>query len=95
MSSKKNILLTSTLLIATLGSAQALADPTCTKQDKSEWLDFNLAKQQVIDMGYKIKKFKKTSTNCYELYGYDSQNKRVEIYFDPTNLEKVKEETDD
>ncbi|WP_205380566.1 PepSY domain-containing protein, partial [Vibrio cholerae] len=46
------------------------------------------------DMGYKIKVFKITKTSCYELYGHDQEGKRVEIYFNPTNMEKVKEEKD-
>lgn len=46
-------------------------------------------------MGYKIKVFKKTKTSCYELYGYNKDNKRVEIYFNPTDMSKVKEEMDD
>lgn len=46
-------------------------------------------------MGYKIKKFKTTKTSCYELYGYDAENKRVEIYFNPVDMSKVKEEKDD
>ncbi len=91
----KKLLLTSALIATATTSAQAFADPTCTQQDKSEWMDFVQAKQQVVDMGYKIKKFKKTKTNCYELYGYDSEGKRVEIYFNPINLDKVKEEIDD
>lgn len=93
--SVKKLLISTALIASAVTSAQALADPTCTKQDKSEWLDFDQAKQQVVDMGYKIKKFKKTKTNCYELYGYDSEGKRVEIYFNPVNLDKVKEEIDD
>lgn len=93
--SVKKLLISTALIASAFTSAQALADPTCTKQDKSEWLEFDQAKQQVIDMGYKIKKFKKTKTNCYELYGTNSEGKRVEIYFNPVNLDKVKEEIDD
>jgi hypothetical protein len=48
-----------------------------------------------MDQGYSIKKFKTTDTGCYELYGKDAQGKRVEIYYDPTNLKVVKEEKDD
>jgi hypothetical protein len=92
--SKKHTLIASTTLFTALTSAQVLADPTCTKQDKKEWLDFGQAKQQIIDMGYKIKNFKETNTGCYELYGFDNEGKHVEIYFNPVNLNKVKEEID-
>lgn len=42
--------------------------------------------------GYKIKKFKVTSGNCYEVYGWDKDGKKVEIYYNPITGEKVKEE---
>jgi len=80
-------------LLAT--SSLAFADPTCTKEPESKWMSFDLAKQQVQDMGYKIKKFQKTGTGCYELYGYDVKGQRAEIYFNPVDMSKVKEEEDD
>lgn len=84
------------LLIVTLtASSAALADPTCTSEPESSWMPFEQAKQQVLDMGYSIKKFKTTKTSCYELYGYDAEKHRVEIYFNPVDMSKVKEEKDD
>ncbi|ENM5814754.1 PepSY domain-containing protein [Vibrio mimicus] len=82
--------------ITSLGlvSAAAFADPTCTKEPESSWIPFEQAQQQVEEMDYKIKVFKVTKTGCYELYGHDKDSKRVEIYFNPTNMEKVKEEKD-
>ncbi|MBY7895995.1 PepSY domain-containing protein [Vibrio fluvialis] len=84
------------LLVAAMAvSSAAFADPTGTTEPESSWMPFDQAKQQVLDMGYKIKKFKTTKTSCYELYGYDAENKRVEIYFNPVDMSKVKEEKDD
>ncbi len=80
-------------LLAT--SSFVFADPTCTKEPESKWMSFDQAKQQVMDMGYKIKKFKKTKTGCYELYGHNAEGKRTEIYFNPVDMSKVKEEQDD
>ncbi len=86
----------SLLAVAALGTAfSAMADPTCTKEPESNWMSMDDAKAQVEAMGYKIKVFKKTDTGCYELYGHTSDGKRAEIYFDPTNMTKVKEEIDD
>ncbi|MDF2185265.1 PepSY domain-containing protein [Grimontia hollisae] len=86
----------SLLAAAVLGTAfSATADPTCTQEPESNWMGMDHAKEQVEAMGYKIKVFKKTDTGCYELYGYTSDGKRVEIYFDPTDMKKVKEEIDD
>jgi len=33
--------------------------------------------------------------HCYEIYGWDKEKRKVEIYFDPTDLKKVKEEIDE
>ncbi|WP_432451947.1 MULTISPECIES: PepSY domain-containing protein [unclassified Agarivorans] len=88
----------STQLIACILAATsfvALADPTCTQQPESTWIPIEQAQQRVEEMGYKIKVFKRTHTSCYELYGHTKQGKRAEIYFNPTNMEKVKEEIDD
>jgi hypothetical protein len=51
-------------------------------------------KQKIADMGYKIKEFKTTDGSCYEIYGWDRQERRVEIYFNPVNGEIVKQEID-
>ncbi|MDH2433460.1 hypothetical protein WH50_13815 [Pokkaliibacter plantistimulans] len=70
----------------------AMADPQCTKAPQDKWMDQAVAKQKIEDMGYKIKTFKVTKTHCYEIYGHDAAGKKVEIYFNPENLDKVKEE---
>ncbi|HDX8366186.1 PepSY domain-containing protein [Aeromonas dhakensis] len=87
--------LTPLLLLIPLLSGAALADPQCTQADKSKWMSEVDAQQQIKAMGYDIKKFKVTETNCYEIYGWDKEKRKVEIYFDPTDLKKVKEEIDE
>ena len=42
-----------------------------------------------------IKTFKVSKGKCYEIYGMDKNGKKVEIYFNPTDLKKVKEEIDE
>ncbi|MFP8966778.1 PepSY domain-containing protein [Pokkaliibacter sp. CJK22405] len=88
-------LLQSTLALTLLGAALgnvALADPTCTDAPKDKWMTQDAAKAKIQEMGYSIKKFKETKTGCYELYGKSAEGKRVEIYFDPVTMNKVKEE---
>lgn len=91
----KKIALASLPLLAAVASGYVQASPQCTQADASTWIPEAQAQQQIQDMGYRIKKFKVTSKGCYEIYGWDGQDKRVEIYFDPTDLSKVKEEIDD
>ena len=80
--------------ITTLALAFAsCSKPTqCTSEDQSKWQDQEAFKQQLISEGYKINKFKVTEGNCYEIYGWDKEEKKVEIYFNPVDGSKVKEE---
>jgi hypothetical protein len=51
-------------------------------------------KAKLEQQGYKIKTFKVTKGNCYEIYGHDKDGKKVEIYFDTKTLEVVKAEVE-
>ncbi|MFG6158862.1 PepSY domain-containing protein [Halomonas sp. 1390] len=75
-------------------SLTALAGPTCTEAPQEEWMSEEAMQQQIADMGYEIKEFKTTDGNCYEIYGWDDQERRVEIYFNPVDGSIVKQEID-
>lgn len=65
-------------------ASPALAGPKCTEEPKSAWLTEEAMKGKIAAMGYKdIKVFKTTSGNCYEIYGYDKDGKKAEVYFHP------------
>lgn len=85
------------LLLAafTLCSATAVAGPQCTTADKSTWLDQTKFQEELKEKGYEIKVFKVTDGNCYEIYGWNKDKKKVEIYFDPVSGKPVKEEIDE
>jgi hypothetical protein len=76
----------------TLLSSAAFAGPQCTDTDKSTWLDQAKFQEDLKAKGYEIKVFKVTSGNCYEIYGWDKDKRKVEIYFDPVTGKTVKEE---
>lgn len=84
-------------LIATVVflSSAVMAGPECTTADKSEWQDQAKFEQNLKEQGYDVKLFKVTDGNCYEMYGLDENNKKVEIYYNPVSGEKVKEEIHD
>ena len=68
------------LLLAS--STAAMAGPACNApQDK--WLKEADFKKGLEDKGYQIKTFKVSKGQCYEIYGFDKEGKKVEIYFDP------------
>ena len=73
--------------------AKAFAGPKCTDVDKSKWQDQKGFKVKLKEQGYRIKVFKVTSGNCYEIYGWDKDSKKVEIYFHPVTAKIVKKKT--
>ncbi|MDR0209902.1 MAG: PepSY domain-containing protein [Pseudomonas putida] len=75
-----------------LGSSTAFAATQCTTADKSTWQDQDKFQAQLKEQGYKINKFKVTQGNCYEIYGFDKEGRKVEIYHDPVTGKVVKSE---
>jgi len=86
-----------TLIALTLlvGCSSAFAATQCTTADKSTWQDQDKFQAQLKAQGYKINKFKVTKGNCYEIYGFDKDGRKVEIYHDPVTGKAVKTEIED
>ncbi len=82
------------LILTTFGCA-AWAGPQCTAEPKEKWIPEATMKQKLEADGYRIKKFKITQGNCYEIYGRDKQDRKVEIYFNPVDGKIVKQSSDD
>ena len=78
-------------LILVTVSGSALAGPQCTTEPKEKWLPEDGFRQKLEADGYRIKKFKITKGNCYEIYGRDKQDQKVEIYFNPVDGKIVKQ----
>jgi hypothetical protein len=71
-------------------SASAAAEPKCISSPDDKWLTEAEMKAKAVAMGYAINVFKKTTGNCYEIYGKNAEGKRIEIYFNPVTGEPVK-----
>ncbi|MEW6764283.1 MAG: PepSY domain-containing protein [Pseudomonadota bacterium] len=73
-----------------LFSGAAWAGPDCTEEPKSKWLPpaevLSKAMKEVTEM----KLFKVTSGNCYEIYGWNANGDKLEIYYHPVTGEAVK-----
>lgn len=82
------------LLSLAIASPLAFAGPQCTTADKAQWQDAAKFQENLKAEGYEIKKFKVTSGNCYEIYGWNKDKQKVEIYFDPVTGKAVKSEID-
>ncbi|MDR8016872.1 PepSY domain-containing protein [Ectopseudomonas guguanensis] len=78
------------LLSLALASPLTLAATQCTTADMSQWQDQDKFQSGLKAQGYQISKFKVTKGNCYEIYGFDKDGKKVEIYFDPVSGDAVK-----
>ncbi|MBS7560417.1 MULTISPECIES: PepSY domain-containing protein [Pseudomonas] len=80
------------LLSLVLASPLAIAGPQCTTAERSQWQDPQAFQDQLKAQGYQINKFKVTDGNCYEIYGFDKDQRKVEIYHDPVTGKAVKTE---
>jgi hypothetical protein len=75
---------------AALVSTSGFGGPTCTAP-KDKWMKEADFKARVEAQGYKTRTFKFIKANCYEIYGFDKDGKKVEGYFDSetgTELER-------
>jgi hypothetical protein len=79
------------LLALSAASGTALAAANCPKYPKNEWMPQDEAKTKIEAMGYKIDKFK-IDGNCYEIYGFNKEGKKAEVYFDAKTLSIIKAE---
>lgn len=83
------------VMAAAFASSSALAATQCTPHPESERIPPAKFQEQLKEQGYKIRKFKETKGNCYEIYGFDKAGKKVEIYFDMKTGEIVKRNEED
>ena len=80
------------LLSLIVASPLAVAGPQCTTAERSQWQDQKTFQEQLKSQGYEISKFKVNDGNCYEIYGFDKDKRKVEIYHDPVSGKAVKTE---
>jgi hypothetical protein len=82
---------TAIIMFLGLASVAFAKEPNCTTEKKDKWKDEKAFQKTLTAEGYKIRKFKVTKGNCYEIYGHNKEGKKVEIYFNPVTSEKTKE----
>ena len=87
------LLVISSLCVAGLSACNTHSTTMCTDAPKSDWQDQDAFQSSLLDKGYKINEFKVTDGNCYEIYGFDAQDNKVEIYFNPVDGSIVKQES--
>lgn len=78
-------------VLVLLGATSSFAATECTTEPKEKWQNQEAFQKKLVADGYKIKVFKVTKGNCYEIYGWNKEGKKVEIYFNPVDGKTVKE----
>lgn len=78
---------------ALLIGAPAFAGPQCTTAAPTTWMTQQQMLQKLVDTGHTIERFLVTKGNCYEMYGWDKDGHRVEIYHNPVDGQVVKART--
>lgn len=80
-----------TMLALLALSSAALADTDCARQDRSAWMPESQFREQLKRQGVQITKFRITPGNCYEIYGFDREGRKLEIYYDPVDVQPVED----
>jgi hypothetical protein len=80
-----------TLASASAGYSREKMAEVCTSAPRSEWLAEDEMKLLAQHRGYRIKTFKVANNSCYEVYGFDRDNRIVEAYFNPVTARLVRQ----
>ncbi len=68
------------VLSSSLFAGAVMAGPECTDQSRENWMPVAEMQKKIIEDGFVIDRFKIDDT-CYEIYGRNAKNEKVEIYF--------------
>lgn len=87
------LMLTTPLLVLGLMllAAPAQADVDCQPSARASWIPESQFREQMKRQGVQITKFRITPGNCYEIYGFDAQGERLEVYYNPVDGSPVAE----
>jgi len=88
---KLSAIIASVFVLSACGNPESTTTQ-CTTVAQENWLDQDKFQQTLKDQGYTINEFKVTEGNCYEIYGMNESDQKVEIYFNPVDGSVVKKE---
>jgi hypothetical protein len=86
----KKLMIFALLSIAMFFSATVMATglATCDSGPEESWQAQETLQAQLEEKGWTVRRIK-VDGGCYEVYGIDENEKRVEAYFHPVTLEPV------
>ena len=76
------------VLAVAAGGAFAQHAERCEAIPKAEWKPKEDLEKKLREQGWKVSRVKVTN-GCYEVYGRDEKNRKVETFFHPKTLEVV------
>lgn len=85
---KRCLICCTTLLVLATGSAFAQHAEKCEPIPKEEWKPQAELERKLANQGWKVSRVKITN-GCYEVYGRDEKNGKVEVFFHPKSFELV------
>ncbi len=81
------ILAVTALLVLAIDDVRAHGDISCSTP-KKEWRRSVDLQRELKQRGWKVRSIKEMN-GCYEVYGFDENDKRVEAFFDPKSFARV------
>jgi hypothetical protein len=85
ISMRKTITLTAVVLaLGSVMPAYAEEDANCTAEPKDKWITTDEAKVSAEAQGYEVRRVK-VEGSCYEVYGFDKNKAKVEVYMNPVS----------
>ena len=85
---KRKVLVVAAFAALAAGGALAQHAERCEEIPKDQWRPQAELERKLGDQGWKISRVKITN-GCYEVYGRDEKNNRVETFFHPKTFEIV------
>ena len=84
----RNALFLAAAALFVAGAAQAQHEEKCEPVPREEWKPQAELERKLADQGWKISRVKITN-GCYEVYGRDEKNNKVETFFHPKTFAVV------
>ena len=87
MTASVRLFVLASFCLLSAGGVFAHGDVSCSTP-KKEWRKSVDLQRELKQRGWKVRSIK-VMNGCYEVYGFDQDDKRVEAFFDPKSFERV------
>ncbi len=85
---RKSLFLAAAAALCFANAAHAQHEEKCEPVPREEWKPQAELERKLVNQGWKISRVKITN-GCYEVYGRDEKNNKVESFFHPKTFDVV------